>query len=570
MVKQNLSKKTKESFMKKLFGAAVLSLGLFAFAGMKAMAATEVEDNGTIANANDISVNKKVTGNISAYDDLDWYKFTLAKPGTISLTFSHKSCENMDGTHKDWIVVLYNDYSSNTEYFELGINGGTAAEEETDSYNVAAGTYYLRIKTEYYRSLNTAEYGFKINYTSAIGTASEQENNDSIETANAIELNKSYVGRISLKKDVDWYKVTLAEPGTISLTFSHEACDNQNGSVRGWAVVLYDDYSSNTAYYDRYWSPGPEIEEESDGYNVAAGTYYLLIKPDSPPSFTTAEYGVKINYTSTKGTAAEEEKNDTIDTANEIELNKSYNGRISLGRDYDWYKVNLTESGTISLTFSHESCDDMYKDTYDWRAKLYSENNTNWPFFELRRNGGPQIEEVSESFNVGAGTYYLKIDTEQYFEPNTTEYGVKINFTPAPSITMLRLYNPNTGEHFYTSSEREKNSLVRNGWSYEGKAWEAPAWSNTPVYRLYNENSGDHHYTPSKKERDNLIIRGWKDEGIGWYSDDGKRVPLFRLYNPNAITGQHHYTTSSRERDKLVKQGWKDEGTGWYGLPESK
>lgn len=134
------------------------------------------------------------------------------------------------------------------------------------------------------------------------------------------------------------------------------------------------------------------------------------------------------------------------------------------------------------------------------------------------------------------------------------------------SVTMYRLYNPNSGEHFYTSSERERKALAKQGWNDEGFAWEGPSYSNTPVYRLYNENAGDHHYTPSKKERDNLIKQGWKDEGIGWYSDDAKTKPLYRLYNPNAVTGSHHYTTSKKERDNLVKQGWKDEGIGWYGF----
>lgn len=67
-------------------------------------------------------------------------------------------------------------------------------------------------------------------------------------------------------------------------------------------------------------------------------------------------------------------------------------------------------------------------------------------------------------------------------------------------ISMLRLYNANSGEHFYTSSEREKIALVKQGWNYEGVAWEDPAKSNTPVYRLYNPNSGDHHYTPNLSE----------------------------------------------------------------------
>ncbi|MBQ9277907.1 MAG: Ig-like domain-containing protein [Lachnospiraceae bacterium] len=133
-------------------------------------------------------------------------------------------------------------------------------------------------------------------------------------------------------------------------------------------------------------------------------------------------------------------------------------------------------------------------------------------------------------------------------------------------IEMFRLYNPNSGEHFYTSNVAEKDNLVGVGWRYEGIGWKAPAKSNTPVYRLYNKNAGDHHYTMSEKEKDNLVSLGWKYEGIGWYSDDAKSVPLYRQYNPNAKAGSHNYTTSKAENDKLVSLGWRDEGIGWYGV----
>ena len=137
-------------------------------------------------------------------------------------------------------------------------------------------------------------------------------------------------------------------------------------------------------------------------------------------------------------------------------------------------------------------------------------------------------------------------------------------------VTMYRLYNPNSGEHFYTSNSTEKDNLVTTGWSDEGIGWIAPEKSDTPVYRLYNANAGDHHYTMDAKERDGLITAGWKDEGIGWYSDDDKTVPLYREYNPNAVTGTHNYTTDKAEHMNLVKAGWKDEGIGWYAIGDGK
>ena len=143
-----------------------------------------------------------------------------------------------------------------------------------------------------------------------------------------------------------------------------------------------------------------------------------------------------------------------------------------------------------------------------------------------------------------------------------------VKSTTQLSVEMYRLYNPNSGEHFYTASAGERDTLISAGWKYEGVGWIAPATSNTPVYRLYNPNAGEHHYTMNKEERDYLVTIGWKDEGIGWYSDDAKTVALYRQYNPNAKTGSHNYTTSKSENDWLVSIGWKGEGVGWYGLSQ--
>ena len=137
---------------------------------------------------------------------------------------------------------------------------------------------------------------------------------------------------------------------------------------------------------------------------------------------------------------------------------------------------------------------------------------------------------------------------------------------PVELIEMHRLYNPNSGEHFYTGDAVEKDHLVELGWNYEGVAWCAPEKSEIPVYRLYNPNAGDHHYTADVKERDFLIKEGWNDEGIGLYSEESETVALFRLYNPNALgAGAHHFTADAAERDHLIEIGWMDEKTGWYG-----
>lgn len=134
--------------------------------------------------------------------------------------------------------------------------------------------------------------------------------------------------------------------------------------------------------------------------------------------------------------------------------------------------------------------------------------------------------------------------------------------------SMFRLYNPYSGEHFYTSVGVERDNLISKGWRYEGVGWVAPTSSNTPVYRLYNQYAGDHHYTTSTVERDALIKVGWTYEGVGWYSDDAQGTPLYRQYNPYAKAGAHNYTTDKHENDVLVTKGWRAEGIGWYGLAQ--
>ncbi len=131
---------------------------------------------------------------------------------------------------------------------------------------------------------------------------------------------------------------------------------------------------------------------------------------------------------------------------------------------------------------------------------------------------------------------------------------------------MFRMYNPNSGEHFYTSSIVERETLDSAGWTYEGIGWNSPKTSKSPVYRLYNEIGGEHHYTLSAVERDALVKEGWNDEGVGWYSDDAKGIPLYRQYNPNAYANNHNYTASKYEFDHNISLGWLDEGIAWYGI----
>lgn len=128
---------------------------------------------------------------------------------------------------------------------------------------------------------------------------------------------------------------------------------------------------------------------------------------------------------------------------------------------------------------------------------------------------------------------------------------------------VYRVYNPNSGEHFYTISQKEKEHLVKAGWKDEGVLMEMPTKSSSPIYRLYNPNAGDHHYTSDRKEVDYLVRHGWKDEGVAFYNTAKTEAEVFRLYNPNAKAGAHHFTQQPAEKYALMSQGWIEEENDW-------
>ena len=218
-------------------------------------------------------------------------------------------------------------------------------------------------------------------------------------------------------------------------------------------------------------------------------------------------------------------------------------------------KAEITREHTVLKATGHTAGDEVVENKFD--VTCLADGS-----YELATYCTVCKEELSrEKVKVPAvGHQYTdsKDDTCNVCGESRNE---KVETTP-----MYRLYNPNSGEHFYTGSVEERDMLVTAGWNYEGVAWNAPVKTGAPVYRLFNPNNADHHYTMSIEERDWLVGLGWNYEGVAWNSASASNLPQYRMYNPNAVTGSHHYTGSVEEREMLVEAGWIYEGIGWFGM----
>lgn len=134
---------------------------------------------------------------------------------------------------------------------------------------------------------------------------------------------------------------------------------------------------------------------------------------------------------------------------------------------------------------------------------------------------------------------------------------------------IYRLYNPDNGEHLYTTDANERDVLYSSyGWGYEGIAWYAST-SGTPVYRLYNNVLCNHLYTTDLNEIKVLTSMpdtAWTVDNNNqplFYSDG--EVPIYRVYN-EGLQGMHHLTTDKNEYDTLPTYGWAQEGISLYAI----
>ena len=141
------------------------------------------------------------------------------------------------------------------------------------------------------------------------------------------------------------------------------------------------------------------------------------------------------------------------------------------------------------------------------------------------------------------------------FEPKKESEDKTENKTVKP-VSVYRLFNAKTGEHFFTVNKSEKDGLLQSGWADEGIAFTAHSESDKPVYRLFNKETGEHRYVLSGNDIDKLTSLGFTKEGIAWYAGEES---VILLTDNKAKTFKTHLTSNSAEKEALTAAGWTAE-----------
>lgn len=217
----------------------------------------EIENNDTSAEATHYDTTKPIKGRLSSDSDIDFYTFQLELPRFLEIAFT------APGSDKNFAIRLYKDSDQNL-IDGIDIQDG---EDTLLDMGLGVGRYFLSVTGD---ESGTDTINF---YTLTIGDSSqvnlEIESNNTIKFANAIENDRTRIGRVFSGEDMDHYGFHLPDTAVFSVLF------DSTSDSGDYKISLVDD---NGAVFDlRSSADGQDCT--LDSYKTA-GNYYIKVEND--------------------------------------------------------------------------------------------------------------------------------------------------------------------------------------------------------------------------------------------------------------------------------------------------
>lgn len=292
--------------------------------------AKSVQPYSLFDSAMDISLNASYSGNMTEEHHMDCYRFTLSRSGEI----------NLKGTiYMPWTGITVFD-SAGTKVWGDGFywNNTTQQTALNETIHLTSGTYYIYFDS----SKHTGAYNFQLDYTSANESFDEFNggSNNSIHTANSIDVNSLYRGQIASNDDRDYYRFTLDESGEINLKGTLY--------ISYVGISIFDSAGENIWGDNFSWNDTTQQTALNEIIHLTSGTYYICFNQKLN---YTGTYNFQLNYTSANESFRETTggTNNDIPSANGISLGKLYYGQIANNDEKDFYRFSVPSSGKISI-----------------------------------------------------------------------------------------------------------------------------------------------------------------------------------------------------------------------------
>lgn len=234
-------------------------------------------NNQTIDDADEVFFDETINGQLASTDDRDIFKFTLANAGKVTMklkAYIYKTDFYLYNAEGNMI------WSCEDQYRD---EASKACVRSWD-FDLNKGTYYFAVV----RDDGTGNYNFKMTYKKASESFAEPQggNNQIIDKADKISLNKTYKGQIALTDDRDFYKFTLPTSGKIKVKLT--------AYIYKTDLYLYD--ANGTAVWSKTnqtWNDASKKYTLSEEITLNKGTYYFAVVRNNG----TGNYTFSINCT---------------------------------------------------------------------------------------------------------------------------------------------------------------------------------------------------------------------------------------------------------------------------------
>ena len=270
------------------------------------------DDHGdTRADATTLALGSSVAGRIETGEDQDFFEIEITEPGTLTV-YTTGSLDTVGELQRSDGNRLADD------------DDGGAQTNFRIERSVGAGTYYVMVGSV---GTATGSYAVLARFTP---TPPTDDHGNSRSNATALAIGGSVPGEIEEGSDEDFFRVVVTEPGTLTVYTT--------GGLDTFGELLAANGTSLDADDDRGAQRNFRIERD-----VAPGTYYVKVS-----SFRTAT-GSYVVLAQLAPADTGDDHGDTRSGATALPLGGSVSGEIEVGGDEDFFRVDVAESGTLTL-----------------------------------------------------------------------------------------------------------------------------------------------------------------------------------------------------------------------------
>ncbi|GHU83088.1 hypothetical protein FACS1894196_2420 [Clostridia bacterium] len=296
----------------------------------------EQEWNNTLESATPIVADTAYYGIASYAGDPDYYRLTLDEGGLLQIQFAQTPLASGKASYA---LHVFSDAQPAQELWTGEIPGG-APNVGTPPLTLTAGTYTIFIEN---KVLNLS--GYTLTPMLKTGFQIELEPNNDLASATPMLPNQDIVGSLITAKDIDLFTFTLEEPGAVTVNLAFDAPDKSD-SKEYFTVDVAQRGNANVLYHATV--TGEKASTRLHTLYVGAGTYYIQIS--AAKSWSNRPYTLAVNYNA--NVKAEQEWNNTPESATPVGVDTAYLGIASYAGDPDYYRLTLTEGGLLQIQFT--------------------------------------------------------------------------------------------------------------------------------------------------------------------------------------------------------------------------